>query len=83
MVNKAEAIQKAVSWCTKHNVFLVDTTLVGCVLNGLAHVIGVSPTGNRLEYAVALVRGLGGNLNESTRESFAKEVGASTTIFFH
>ncbi len=29
---------------------------------------------NRLEFAVALVKGLGGNLNESAKESLAKEV---------
>ena len=28
----------------------------------------------RLEFGVALVRGLGGNLNETGREAFAKEI---------
>lgn len=29
---------------------------------------------NRLEFAVALVRGLGGNMKETSREALAKEV---------
>ena len=42
-------------------------------MNGLAFMKGVSGQ-SRLEFGVALVRGLGGNLSESQRETFAKEV---------
>ena len=42
-------------------------------MNGLAYMKGVSGQ-SRLEFAVALVRGLGRNLSESQRETFAKEV---------
>ena len=66
-----EMFYKAVDWCLKHDDFVVETSLVGCVLNGLSHMTTVS---NRLEFGISLVRGLGGNLNENTRESFAKEV---------
>ncbi|TRY75069.1 hypothetical protein TCAL_08574 [Tigriopus californicus] len=62
---------KAVDWCQKQNDFVIDTSLVGCVLNGLSHMNGV---GNRLEFIIALVRGLGGNLKDSSKETFAKEV---------
>jgi dynein heavy chain 2 len=62
---------KAVDWCQKTNDFVVETSLVGCVLNGLSHMHGVS---NRLEFAVALIRGLGGNLKESSNAAFAQEV---------
>ena len=51
--------------------FVVDTTLVGMTMNGLSHLVGVSC---RAEFACALVRGLGGNLQEAARERFAKEV---------
>ena len=50
----------------------VETSLVGCILNGLAHMNG--EISGRLEFGVALVRGLGGNLNETGREAFAKEI---------
>ena len=57
----------------KHSDFLnVETSLVGCILNGLAHMRG--DISGRLEFGVALVRGLGGNLNETGREAFAKEI---------
>ena len=41
-------------------------------MNGLAHMNG--DISGRLEFGVALVRGLGGNLNEAGREAFAKEI---------
>ena len=44
---------------------------MGTVLNGLSHMHGVT---NRAEFAVALIRGLGGNLKDSAREALAKEV---------
>ena len=63
----------ATNWCMKHTDFLnVETSLVGCILNGLAHMRG--DISGRLEFGVALVRGLGGNLNETGREAFAKEI---------
>lgn len=66
-----EYFYKAVDWCQKQNDFVIDTSLVGCVLNGLSHMNGVT---NRLEFIIALVRGLGGNLKDSSKETFAKEV---------
>lgn len=51
--------------------FVVDTSLVGCVLNGLSHLHNVR---NKAHFAVCLIHGLGGNLNEGSREEFAKEV---------
>jgi dynein heavy chain 2 len=55
--------------------YCVDTSLVGVVMNGVSHMQGVR---NKAEFAISLIRGLGGNLNEGTRESFAKEVFAWT-----
>ena len=69
-----EMFFKAVDWCVKSNDAVIETSLVGLVLNGLSHLAGAT---NRLQFAVALVRGLGGNLLPGTRENFAKEV----TIF--
>ncbi len=62
---------RALDWCQKQSDYVVETSLVGTVLNGLSHMQGVS---NRLEFAVALVRGMGGNLNDSAKETFAREV---------
>ena len=50
----------------------VETSLVGWILNGLAHMSG--GVSGRLEFGVALIRGLGGNLNESGRQALAKEI---------
>ena len=53
------------------NDLVVDTTLVGVVLNGLSHLHNVK---DKTEFCVSLIRGLGGNLSEKTRANFAKEV---------
>ena len=49
----------------------MDTTLVGVVMNGLSHLCNIQ---SREHFACALIKGLGGNLVEGTREKFAKEV---------
>lgn len=66
-----EMFFKAVDWCIKTNDFVIDTSLVGCVLNGLSHMSGVS---SRLEFAVALLKGLVGNTNEASKDALAKEI---------
>ena len=50
---------------------MVDTSLVGMVLNGLSHFHQVK---DRAHFALCLIRGLGGNLSEKTRQGFATEV---------
>ena len=68
-----EMFIRATNWCMKHSDFLnVETSLVGCILNGLAQMHG--SISGRLEFGVALVRGLGGNLTEAGKEAFAKEI---------
>ena len=61
----------AFNWIIEKDDFVVETTLVGTVLNGLSHLHGVH---NRSLFALGLIRGLGGNLNEGTKEAFAREV---------
>ncbi|CAL4157019.1 unnamed protein product, partial [Meganyctiphanes norvegica] len=61
----------ALEWVLKAGEVQVDTTLVGWVLNGLSHLQDVT---SKAHFAVALVRGLGGNLPEETRAEFAREV---------
>ena len=51
--------------------FVVDTSLVGVVMNGLSHLRGAECTS---DFTIKLVRGLGANLPEATRINFAKEV---------
>ena len=50
---------------------VVETTLVGTVLNGLAQVSGAEKRG---AFICGLVRGLGGNLALADRSTFAKQV---------
>ena len=61
----------AYEWIIKQNDFVVETTLIGTVLNGLSHLHGVQ---EKSLFALGLIRGLGGNLNEKSKESFAREV---------
>ena len=51
--------------------YVVDTTLVGVVMNGLAQIKAAK---TKQEFICGLIRGLGGNLNLSTRGSFAKDL---------
>ncbi|CAM4781010.1 unnamed protein product [Rotaria magnacalcarata] len=62
---------EAFNWTIKQNDFVVETTLIGTVLNGLSHLHGVH---DKSLFALGLIRGLGGNLNEKTKEAFAREV---------
>ncbi|XP_041658498.1 cytoplasmic dynein 2 heavy chain 1 isoform X2 [Cheilinus undulatus] len=63
--------QRALDWVLKQNDFVVETSLVGTVFNGLSHLNGVTERG---QFIVGLLRGLGGNLNLKTRQEFAKEL---------
>ncbi|XP_063840903.1 LOW QUALITY PROTEIN: cytoplasmic dynein 2 heavy chain 1-like [Scylla paramamosain] len=62
---------KALEWVLKAGEAQVETTLVGWVLNGLSHLQDVT---SKAHFALALVRGLGGNLPESLRADFAREL---------
>lgn len=53
------------------NDFVVETSVVGTILNGLSHLNAVTERG---QFIVGLLRGLGGNVNFKTRQEFAKEV---------
>lgn len=66
-----EYFYRALDWVISRNEFLVSTTLVGTVLNGLSHLHEIRDKSN---FAVALIRGLGGNLNEKALNEFAKVV---------
>ena len=68
----SELFYKALDWCINTNDFVVETSLVGTVLNGLSHLS--KSIKSKLEFAVDLIKGFGGNLNQSSRDSFAKEV---------
>uniref|UniRef100_A0A3P8WNV8 Cytoplasmic dynein 2 heavy chain 1 n=1 Tax=Cynoglossus semilaevis TaxID=244447 RepID=A0A3P8WNV8_CYNSE len=63
--------QRALDWVNKQNDFVVETSLVGTVFNGLSHLSAVTERG---QFIVGLLRGLGGNLNFKTRQEFAKEL---------
>ena len=66
-----ELFYKALEWVLKENAFVVDTTMVGTVLNGLSHVQDATA---REEFVMGIIYGLGGNLTAATRTTFAKEV---------
>lgn len=50
---------------------VVETTLVGTVMNGLSQIKGAT---SRQEFMCGLIRGIGGNLTPSARASLAKEI---------
>ncbi|XP_056138994.1 cytoplasmic dynein 2 heavy chain 1 [Lampris incognitus] len=62
---------RALDWVLKQNNFVVETSLVGTVLNGLSHLGAVKERG---QFVVNLLRGLGGNLHLKTQQEFAKEL---------
>ncbi|KAJ8027756.1 Cytoplasmic dynein 2 heavy chain 1 [Holothuria leucospilota] len=62
---------QALEWVMKQGDFVVDTSLVGVVMNGLSHLGGAEC---KVDFAIKLIRGLGGNLSDGTRANFAKEV---------
>uniref|UniRef100_A0A3Q3WZD5 Cytoplasmic dynein 2 heavy chain 1 n=1 Tax=Mola mola TaxID=94237 RepID=A0A3Q3WZD5_MOLML len=63
--------QQALDWVLKQNDFVLETSLVGTVFNGLSHLNAVTERG---QFIVGLLRGLGGNLNFKTRQEFAREL---------
>ncbi|XP_069747277.1 cytoplasmic dynein 2 heavy chain 1 isoform X4 [Narcine bancroftii] len=63
--------EKSLNWVLKQNDFVVETSLVGTVLNGLSHLHGCMDRG---QFIISLIRGLGGNLNMKSRQEFSKEV---------
>ena len=62
---------KALDWIKSRGENMVETTIVGWVYNGLSHLENIS---SRTQFALALIRGLGGNLSEETRADFAREI---------
>lgn len=66
-----EYFYDAFNWVIKENDFVVQTTLIGTVLNGLSHLHGVN---DKMLFILGLIRGLGGNLTQKTKEAFAREV---------
>ena len=67
-----DLFHKALEWCMNVNDFVVETSLVGVVLNGLSHI--TPDVKDKTEFAVLLIKGFGGNLKESTRDKFAQNV---------
>ncbi|NXV90779.1 DYHC2 protein, partial [Calonectris borealis] len=63
--------EKALNWVVKKNDSVVETSLVGTVMNGLSHLHGCTDRG---QFIINLLRGLGGNLNMKSRQEFAKEI---------
>uniref|UniRef100_A0ABM5FWF4 Cytoplasmic dynein 2 heavy chain 1 n=2 Tax=Agamidae TaxID=81953 RepID=A0ABM5FWF4_9SAUR len=63
--------EKALNWVLKQNDYVIGTSLVGTVMNGLSHLHGCTERG---EFIISLIRGLGGNLNMKSRQEFTKEV---------
>ncbi|XP_072467338.1 cytoplasmic dynein 2 heavy chain 1 isoform X1 [Notamacropus eugenii] len=63
--------EKALQWVLKQNDYVVETSLVGTVMNGLSHLHGCK---SREEFIIGLMRGLGGNLNMKSRLELTKEI---------
>ncbi|XP_066286377.1 cytoplasmic dynein 2 heavy chain 1-like isoform X1 [Branchiostoma lanceolatum] len=62
---------RGLEWVMKQNEFVVETSLVGVVSNGLSHLHGVK---SKAQFVVSLIRGLGSNLPLPVRQAFAKEM---------
>ncbi|EDO38992.1 predicted protein [Nematostella vectensis] len=62
---------KALEWVLKQGDLVVETTLVGMVMNGLSHMFEVRA---KQQFVCSLIRGLGANLSVTTQTAFAKEV---------
>ncbi|KAK7812802.1 LOW QUALITY PROTEIN: hypothetical protein U0070_019828, partial [Myodes glareolus] len=62
---------KALQWVLKQNDYVVETSLVGTVMNALSHLHGCR---DHDQFIINLIRGLGGNLNMKSRLEFTKEV---------
>ena len=54
---------------------IIVNSLVGVVMTGLSHLTEVRTSS---EFAIGVIRGLGSNLSESSKDTFAKEVFEST-----
>ncbi|XP_013869519.1 cytoplasmic dynein 2 heavy chain 1 [Austrofundulus limnaeus] len=63
--------QRALDWVLKQNDFVVETSLVGTVMNSLSHLNAVNERG---QFIIGLLRGMGGNLNIKTRQELAKQL---------
>lgn len=50
---------------------VVETTIVGLVLNGLSHLYNVT---NKAQFTVSLVKGLGGNLPDTIKQKFSETI---------
>jgi dynein heavy chain 2 len=66
-----EYFYKALDYVLKSSETVVETTLVGTVMNGLSQLKEVN---TKHEFICGVIRGLGGNLSLSSRASLAKEV---------
>ncbi|CAH8846367.1 unnamed protein product [Trichobilharzia szidati] len=66
---------KCLEWVYQKNEFVVETSRAAIVFNSLSHLIGaITPA----QFTVGLIRGLGGNLTESTRNELAIKVYEAT-----
>ncbi|RDD40688.1 Cytoplasmic dynein 2 heavy chain 1 [Trichoplax sp. H2] len=62
---------RAFDWVWKQNDLVIDTSMIGMVMNGLSH---LRQSRSKGEFAVNLIRGLGANLHHDSRVALAKEV---------
>eukprot|EP01035_Chromulina_nebulosa_P017589 gene17589-23159_t len=65
-----ELFYKSIDYVLRNDL-VVDTTLVGTVMNGLSQ---IKDANSRHEFICGLIRGLGGNLTITQRSSLGKEV---------
>ncbi len=66
-----QSFDKALEWVLESKSTVVETTKVGIVLNALSHLVGVEC---REQFACALARGMGSNLDVESRAKLAAEV---------
>ncbi|CAB3367864.1 Hypothetical predicted protein [Cloeon dipterum] len=62
---------KAVDWIRENSEFVVAWSTIGMVRTGLSQMIGIK---SKSHFTVALIKGLGSNLTETSRLAFATQV---------
>ncbi|OON23868.1 ATPase family protein, partial [Opisthorchis viverrini] len=70
-----QSFYTCLDWVYQKNDFVLETSPAATVFNGLSHLVGATTTA---QFAVGMIRGLGANLTEASREALALQVYEAT-----
>ncbi|KAG5445317.1 Cytoplasmic dynein 2 heavy chain 1, variant 2 [Clonorchis sinensis] len=66
-----QSFYTCLDWVYQKNDFVLETSPAATVFNGLSHLVGATTPA---QFAVGMIRGLGANLTETSREALALQV---------